>query len=293
MKKLIVWDLFGGGVNSVYKAIGDNPNFEIYTFDLFPERFHNKQYVVDLSEDFEWLKRYFSAFPKPDIIVASPLCQSFSSILSLKGGGTCFWKYKDETRTALTERSIEEFESLKNGFTKYLDANKQLFIKRLGKKCIDNTINLIKEFKPLFWYIENPKSSLIWKYIQYNRKDFYDESFAFNETYYGDYGYLQPKPTVFLSNVLFNLKNNNSLKTVKNGKRKQIYRNNELIAEMSITDRMLPSLRNHKYKAAGNFQAKEAANVSAIPSELLKDIFRDFWYIFGDMECEELSNEEN
>ncbi|WP_322962716.1 hypothetical protein RRG39_01910 [Mycoplasmopsis cynos] len=43
--KIIVWDLFGGGQNSVYQAIGDNPLFEIYTFDLYPEKYHNKQYV--------------------------------------------------------------------------------------------------------------------------------------------------------------------------------------------------------------------------------------------------------
>ncbi|MCU9936612.1 hypothetical protein NWP96_05935 [Mycoplasmopsis cynos] len=35
--KIIVWDLFGGGQNSVYQAIGDNPLFEIYTFDLYPK----------------------------------------------------------------------------------------------------------------------------------------------------------------------------------------------------------------------------------------------------------------
>ncbi|WP_322961505.1 hypothetical protein [Mycoplasmopsis cynos] len=40
--KIIVWDLFGGGQNSVYQAIGDNPLFEIYTFDLYPEKYHNK-----------------------------------------------------------------------------------------------------------------------------------------------------------------------------------------------------------------------------------------------------------
>ncbi|WP_322960229.1 hypothetical protein [Mycoplasmopsis cynos] len=53
--KIIVWDLFGGGQNSVYQAIGDNPLFEIYTFDLYPEKYHNKQYVIDLSQDISYL----------------------------------------------------------------------------------------------------------------------------------------------------------------------------------------------------------------------------------------------
>ncbi|WP_322962057.1 hypothetical protein RRG51_01425 [Mycoplasmopsis cynos] len=54
--KIIVWDLFGGGQNSVYQAIGDNPLFEIYTFDLYPEKYHNKQYVIDLSQDISYLR---------------------------------------------------------------------------------------------------------------------------------------------------------------------------------------------------------------------------------------------
>ncbi|WP_322941724.1 C-5 cytosine-specific DNA methyltransferase [Mycoplasmopsis canis] len=213
--KIIVWDLFGGGQNSVYQAIGDNPLFEIYTFDLYLEKYHNKQYVIDLSQDISYLKEYFSKFPKPNIIVASPLCQSFSSTLTLKGGGTCFWKYRDETKTTLIERSIEEFNQLKSGFTRYLSADKQLFIKRLGENCINNTIDIIKEFKPKYWYIENPKSSLMWKFIKYNRSDFYNKSFVFNKTFYGEYGYKQPKPTIFLSNVNLNLVNKNTLKTIK------------------------------------------------------------------------------
>jgi site-specific DNA-cytosine methylase len=38
---------------------------------------------------FNDLIREFDKYPTPDIIVASPLCQSFSLMLSMKGGGTC------------------------------------------------------------------------------------------------------------------------------------------------------------------------------------------------------------
>ncbi|WP_232840945.1 class I SAM-dependent methyltransferase [Mycoplasma tauri] len=274
--KIIVWDLFGGGQNSVYKALKDNPNYEIYTFDLYPEKYHENQHIIDLSLDITTLKEYFSKFPKPDIIAASPLCQSFSSILSLKGGGTCFWEYQDNSKTALKERSIDDFNNLKNGFTRNFDANKQLFIKRLGENCINNTIDIIKEFKPKYWYIENPKGSLMWKFIQYNRKDFYKADFIFNKTYYGEYGYLQAKPTIFLSNVYLNLKNKNNLKTIKKDGYKEIYKNNVLISKMLIGDRLLPSLKNYRYKSIGNFQSKEAAMISYIPADLIKTIFISF-----------------
>ena len=32
--KIVVWDLFGGGQNSVYEALKDNSVYDIYTFDV-------------------------------------------------------------------------------------------------------------------------------------------------------------------------------------------------------------------------------------------------------------------
>jgi hypothetical protein len=110
MKKLIVWDLFGGGCNSVAKAI-DNGMYEIYTFDVVPKKSNDYKspnyhyYELDLAcgmkkldgsihkvNGFENIVELFKSLniPKPDIIVSSTLCQSFSNVLSLVGGGTCF-----------------------------------------------------------------------------------------------------------------------------------------------------------------------------------------------------------
>ncbi|UWV82356.1 C5 methylase (MAV1virus-like) protein [Mycoplasmopsis cynos] len=207
-KKVVVWDLFGGGRNSVYKSLVEHNKidiFDVYTFDVTePER--EKHFKLDLAQDINILKEYFKNLPQPDIIVASPLCQSFSCVLNMKGGGTPFWKYADETRTKLIERSSEEFEILKNGFTKNLKVDVQLFIKRLGEKCINNTIELIKEFNPRLWYIENPKNSLMWKYIKYNKTDFYKDTMHLNEASFGKYGFLTSKPTIFLSNIKIDLK---------------------------------------------------------------------------------------
>jgi hypothetical protein len=61
--------------------------FDIYTFDI-TEPTRKKHYKLDLSQDN--IVEIFEKFPKPDIIVASPLCQSFSCVLNMKGGGTCF-----------------------------------------------------------------------------------------------------------------------------------------------------------------------------------------------------------
>ncbi|WP_027120998.1 hypothetical protein [Mycoplasma leonicaptivi] len=207
MSKIIVWDLFGGGQNSVFESINNDQKlkniFEIHTWDITePTRqFH---YKTDLAKDN--IVEYFSQFPKPDIIIASPLCQSFSCVLSMKGGGTPFWKL-NEDKTKLIERSIEEFEALKGGFTKNLKADVQLFIKRLGEKCLNNVIELIKFYKPKYFYIENPKQSLMWKYITLNRTDFYDSNQHFlNEASYGKYGFFTTKATIFYSNIKLDLK---------------------------------------------------------------------------------------
>ncbi|MGL4616684.1 MAG: C5 methylase (MAV1virus-like) protein [Mycoplasmoidaceae bacterium] len=203
-KKYVVWDLFGGGQNSVYNAMKKNEKFDIYTFDV-TEPTREKHFKVDLAQDNIVEVMNSLNVPKPDIILSSTLCQSFSVVLNMKGGGTCFWKY-NKNKNKLILRSKKEFEELKSGFTKNLKADVQLFIAKLGKKCIDNTIELISHFNPKYWYIENPRSSLIWKYIILNRKDFYDPNkFFFNETSYGKYGYLITKPTYFLSNVKMDL----------------------------------------------------------------------------------------
>lgn len=143
----------------------------------------------------------FKKYPHPDIIAASPLCQSFSCVLNMKGGGTCFWKL-NEDKSLLVERSVEEFERLKNGFTKRLDAETQLFIKRLGERCINNVVELINYYQPKLWYIENPKQSLMWKYLELNKKEFVQSWKAIkNEASYGKYGFLTTKATYFLSNI--------------------------------------------------------------------------------------------
>lgn len=123
----------------------------------------------------------------------------------MKGGGTPFWKLNN-TKDRIVLRTIKEFNELKSGFTKNLNPSTQLFIAKLGKKCIDNTIKLIEHYKPKYWYIENPKSSLMWKYIKLNKLDFVKKNKVhFNVCSYGKYGFLIRKDTIFLSNVKMSL----------------------------------------------------------------------------------------
>lgn len=278
-QKLIVWDLFGGGQNSVYNTLKDNPNYEIYTFDVVkPQR--DKQFIIDLTLPFEDLINYFNLFPKPDIIVSSPLCQSFSIVLQFKGGGTCFWKYEDVSKTKLIERTIEEFETLKvqNGFTKKLNAEKQLFIKRVGEKCINNTLSLIDYYKPKYFYIENPKTSLMWNYIKYNTNFLDDKEHFFNKTRYGNYGFIARKDTIFLSNTQMNLKwepfNPPYIKETINGRKYYTLKD----TGQKVLGSPLEFLRKDRKKVNhfSTLQTSEAGKASHIPSGVIKDIFKHF-----------------
>lgn len=215
--KIVIWDLFGGGCNSVARCIHNNKLddiFEVYTFDVVETHrlsfrgqlsypFHH-YYNVDLSQDniIEYFKQ--NHFPRPDIIISSTLCQSFSNVLSMTGGGTCFWKQKIrcDKNSPLVERTIKEFNKLKSGFTKRLNPKKQLFIKRLGQKCADNSVKIIREFNPKAWYIENPSSSLLFQYLRVNLK----LKGYLNVACFGAYGFPQNKSGGFYSNIKIELK---------------------------------------------------------------------------------------
>ncbi|UWV92593.1 hypothetical protein [Mycoplasmopsis cynos] len=60
-KKVVVWDLFGGGRNSVYKSLVEHNKidiFDVYTFDVTePER--EKHFKLDLATGYKYLKRIF------------------------------------------------------------------------------------------------------------------------------------------------------------------------------------------------------------------------------------------
>ncbi len=219
-EKIIIWDLFGGGCNSVSRAIKKykfDQKYTVYTFDVVEthkESFRGQlnysfqKYInIDLSQN-DIINEFYKmlsnkTIEKPNIIISSTLCQSFSKVLSMTGGGTCFWKQsirKDKT-SPLIERSIEEFEFLKSGFTKNLNTEKQLFIKRLGEKCAINTVKLIREFKPNNWYIENPDSSMLFQYLSVNLNFKGFLSIAC----FGAYGFPQNKSGGFYSNVKIEL----------------------------------------------------------------------------------------
>ena len=283
MNKLILWDLFGGGQNSIYNTVKEyNLPIDVYTFDI-TEPQHEKQFKVDLSvlDIIVKLKDY----PKPDIIVASPLCQSFSCALAVKGG-TVGWKKLDNKSIQLrTLNEIKECLTL-NKYMKNWKADVMRQRAILGWNCIFNTLRIIGHYQPKYWYIENPKNSLMWNYIKYN----YRLNAINNFADYSAYGFLTQKPTNFLSNINLNLKTGGYEKPKKikeHNKVYLVYKDGRKIEWVNCRSEMIKRLneasmdkvqKNKKQKAndGSSCQIKEASVASAIPHLLLKDILEQF-----------------
>lgn len=271
-KQIVVWDLFGGGQNSVYQTLRENSLFDVWTFDITePTREQHIKQDLTVDNIIEVLAKY----PRPQIIVASPLCQSFSQVLQMKGGGTCFWKKENDR---LVERPVAEFEALKSGFTKYLKADKQLEIKRLGEKCINNTLAVIEHFKPQFWYIENPANSLMWYYIEHNKADWVAANGPVykNKTYYNNYGFIIQKATIFLSNIDLHLKH----EKINYSYEKEVINDVVYYKVDGVKQSRAGLLKTLNKQFANNAKTtkdnKEADSRSAIPHALIKDIFKNF-----------------
>jgi site-specific DNA-cytosine methylase len=77
----------------------------------------------------------------------------------------------------------------------------ELFLKDIdehGKPMVDKVFEILDYFKPKYWWIENPKSSQMWRYIKETQPQ-YDNYKVFDYCKFSDFGY--KKPTTFLSNI--------------------------------------------------------------------------------------------
>ena len=154
-----------------------------------------------------------SKLPKPDLIIASPPCESWSVASAMSGGNAC-WKQEQADslfapQTPLSRYTVREY----NDYTTTQFKPEKSLINRInGELTIFNTIKIIKHFKPKYYVIENPAHGRIWEYI---RKILGFEITYENLTYYSSYGYPISKPTKFGSNVELNLKKERTANEIK------------------------------------------------------------------------------
>lgn len=112
-----------------------------------------------------------------DIITASPVCLYWSRLRNTWIGRKC--KKIHPTEIITKEHILND-------------------INNLGKPMVDKTFEIIAYFKPKYWWLENPKSSLMWKYIEEKYLHLNYEKYLFSYCKYSNWGY--EKPTYFITN---------------------------------------------------------------------------------------------
>lgn len=146
--------------------------------------------------------------PKPDLIIASPPCESWSNASAMCEGNAC-WKQEDLSDSLFVPQRKGSMFTIRNASDyekEYINYQyDRQFMKRVnGELCAFNTIEIIKRYEPSYFIIENPASGRLWKYIEC--------VIGFklphlNLTRYNNYDYPLQKPTKFASNLDLELKN--------------------------------------------------------------------------------------
>lgn len=215
-KKLpIIWALFDDSQSSYKKAIKKyfDKNYIVYSIGINDLQFSKNEFYfyqkIDISLLNSNLINDFKKLPKPDIILASPPCESWSTadcngrmFRRIEKDGTWYVKnkkfydnYNENCHPVKTRRFIQKEKG-----------------RILGESTIGATILLINEFNPKFWVIENPQKSKMWDF-QENHWDFnHKKTTVYYSTYNNEYS---AKPTTLKSNIKLTL---NTKKTTGDNK---------------------------------------------------------------------------
>ena len=187
MKK-VIWSLFDSETAITQELNSDD--YIVYSIGLPSSSAITDNFIkMDLSRK-SCLKK-LEKLPKPDIIFASPPCES--------------WVIVNIGNVIYFERNFNEHNFYWQRNFKGNDFRPKYRVIRLsGQKTAYFTAEIIKKFKPSLWCVENGSSSLIFKYLN----KYHNLKGNQNKTYYSSYDNINfsKKPTIIYSNVLMNLR---------------------------------------------------------------------------------------
>ena len=137
----------------------------------------NPEYISSHHIKEDILKWDYTTFPEGhfDIITTSPVCCVWS-LLRKSNYGRVIKGHNEPFCEELFQKDIDTY----------------------GKPMVDKVFEIIEYFKPKYWWIENPKTSRMWKYTKEIRPQ-YKNYITLHYCMFSDYGY--NKPTTFLSNI--------------------------------------------------------------------------------------------
>lgn len=179
---MIIYALFDSEKGTVAKAL---PEHEVYSFGIGGG---DKHIELDLSDGEAAIKE-LEKYPKPDVIFASPPCETW---VDLSKGHLS--KYTKEKGFNLHwKKKWEAFDLLPKFKERRLN----------GVNTCLAMARIIQHFKPKFWAIENGQKSLLFDYIlEFGKLEGHR-----NLCNYFSYGLNVLKKTIIYSNTLLVLKN--------------------------------------------------------------------------------------
>lgn len=192
----VVWCLYDDGNMSWYNCGYDKTKYRMISIGIQEHNDLIDYYRIDLRlSNFDLIKR-LEKLPKPDIIVASPPCESWS-------GADCKARIYNDDLSVKNENWYNDY-NLSCHKNKRRDYFQKVRGKIIGEDTFLATVYIIKKFEPETYIIENPLTSYIWKYkiqnvdlggyMNYAEYNSYDESYS-------------RKPTIFFSNKMLRLEN--------------------------------------------------------------------------------------
>lgn len=204
---ITIWALYDDGVGSWQHSGYDRNEFNIISIGINDNNWDNYK-KIDLSLTNYNLIKELEKLPKPDVIVASPPCESWSIADNQQrlyrnsniNGEIKFFREKD-----ILENNIKMHKNRKR------DYFKQWRTTLIGFETCLSTNLIIKHFNPQIFIIENPQTSKLWEFIEIFGTINGIKNIAHYNSYNNDY---TKKPTCFYSNLSLNLKHEN-LKSCK------------------------------------------------------------------------------
>ena len=208
-----IWGLFDDG-NGCYRQAVDEYNVNVWgqhtiTSIGIGDACINQDLAVNTLHKPNALWEQLDKLDRPDVILASPPCESWSVASAMKGGNACWKQEQDIIINLFGEYERGSRFTIRNqaDYEKYQFQYDKSFLTRInGEMCIYNTLKIIERYQPKVFVLENPAYGRIWEYIA-NVIGFnipYE-----NLTYYNNYDYPLKKPTKFGSNIDLKLLNTN------------------------------------------------------------------------------------
>lgn len=200
----VIWCLFDDGVSS-YKSTVEKyfKDFKVYSIGINEKTFNSDIYIYtkcNLSLTNYTLINELDKLDKPDIILASPPCESWSN-------ADCagkIWKGFDSEKHWIirNKKYYDEYNLTAHKNKKRYFLNKET--NRInGESTVGATVKIIEHYKPKYWVIENPTSSKLWDFL----KEHWNFQGIDNKTFYSSYDrHFSLKPTNFLCNINLQLK---------------------------------------------------------------------------------------